>query len=365
MNRNIRILTFIVSLISLISLKNNLRAEINNRPSKIKKDKISFVAYPMAFYSAGTGLAGGIASRMLFNEYTDRKISSLSFMGYYTEQGQYSMKLKPEVYLNEEKYRLSGLVEYKYKTSSYYGIGNDTALEDEVLFASKFINIQLSAQRMIFPNFYFGFQYQLAHNRITDSDNLSLIGGSAAQVSDEGISSGFGALITFDTRNNNIYPLSGNLMELSAITYHPYLGSDYPFHSYMIDLCNYQTLFSNHVLAFQGVAGITLGDPPFYMMNDLEDTLRGFSNNRFVDKNMFALQAEYRLPLFGRFGMVGFVGLGQVFDELSNFSIGEFIPSAGLGLRVKLIKGHNINLRIDYGKSSVDSSFDIKFMEAF
>ena len=119
------------------------------------------------------------------------------------------------------------------------------------------------------------------------------------------------------------------------------------------------------MLAFQGVAGITIGDPPFYMMNDLEDTLRGFSNNRFVDNNMLALQTEYRLPLFWRLGMVGFVGVGQVFDDLSNFSIGEFIPSAGLGLRVNLIRDHSINLRIDYGVSSVDSSFDIKFMEAF
>ena len=63
--------------------------------------------------------------------------------------------------------------------------------------------------------------------------------------------------------------------------------------------------------------------------------------------------------------MVGFAGVGQVFSKDSTFSLNEFKPSAGLGLRLRLVKDQPINLRIDYGWSSDDSSFEFNFMEAF
>jgi hypothetical protein len=108
-----------------------------------------------------------------------------------------------------------------------------------------------------------------------------------------------------------------------------------------------------------------LGNPPFQAMFSLEDTLRGYSEGRFIDRNVITVQAEYRLPLFWRLGLVGFVGAGQVADNLGDFRVDGFKPSTGAGLRFCVIEDEHINLRIDYARGVGDSSLDIKIMEAF
>jgi hypothetical protein len=101
------------------------------------------------------------------------------------------------------------------------------------------------------------------------------------------------------------------------------------------------------------------------MMNSLDDYLRGFGDNRFVDKNVIAFQAEYRIPLFWRLGAVIFTGAGEVFDNLGSLTLGGFKPSAGLGLRMAIIRDPKQNLRIDWAKSIDDSTLEFGFKEAF
>jgi outer membrane protein assembly factor BamA len=330
---------------------------------KMPSVRTHLAGYPIAFYSNETGAAAGLASKLLLSGYSDQRVSSLTFVGYYTTNGQYSIKLKPELYMGSEKYKLSGKVQYKYANDPFFGIGNSTIIEDVVYYSSKFFKFDMSAQRRVLPNLYVGPQYNLAHNRLTDDSEL--IDNGLQTVRDGGLSSGIGIHLTYDTRDSNMYPIKGSYLEFSALTYQSFLESDYKFNSYFIDLCNYRTLFGDHVLALQGVFGVISGSPPFLLMNSLEDTLRGFSDNRFVDKNVAAFQAEYRLPLFLRLGAVGFVGVGQVGDKVSSFTLGGFKPSAGAGLRMTINREHRINLRIDYGRSADDSSFDINFMEYF
>jgi outer membrane protein assembly factor BamA len=325
--------------------------------------RTQLAGYPIAFFSNETGAAAGLASKLMLSGYSVQRVSSLTFLGYYTTNGQYSIKLKPELYLGGENYKLSGKIHYKYANDPFFGIGNSTNIEDVVYYRSRFFYFDMSAQRRVLPNLYVGPQYNLTHNRLTGDSEL--MNSGLQTVRDEGVSSGIGIHLTYDTRDSNIYPTKGNYLELSALTYQSFLESDYQFNSYLIDLCNYRTLFGDHVLALQGVFGSIVGSPPFLLMHSLEDTLRGFSDNRFVDKNVVSFQAEYRLPLFWRFGAVGFVGVGQVTDSLSSFTLGGFKPSAGAGLRMTINREHRINLRIDYGRSADDSSFDINFMEYF
>jgi outer membrane protein assembly factor BamA len=169
-----------------------------------------------------------------------------------------------------------------------------------------------------------------------------------------------GVLTSWDSRDNGIYPTRGNHFQFSAAHYGNYLGSDYAFSSFLFDLCHYMPVFKNHVIAFRGVVGTMLGNPPFQAMFSLEDTLRGYSEGRFIDRNVITVQAEYR-----RLGLVGFVGAGQVADNLGDFRVDRFKPSTGAGLRFCVVQDERINLRIDYARGVGDSSLDIKIMEAF
>lgn len=58
----------------------------------------------------------------------------------------------------------------------------------------------------------------------------------------------------------------------------------------------------------------TGGQPPFYgnCTYGTNSELRGYQAGRYLDRYMFATQAEYRLVLPWRYGLVAFGGLGEV-----------------------------------------------------
>ena len=57
--------------------------------------KTRIALYPVAFYSGETGAAGGFATMLLFPGYSQQRIPTIGLLGYYTQNGQYSVKLKP------------------------------------------------------------------------------------------------------------------------------------------------------------------------------------------------------------------------------------------------------------------------------
>jgi outer membrane protein assembly factor BamA len=55
--------------------------------------------------------------------------------------------------------------------------------------------------------------------------------------------------MNWDTRDNIFYPLAGSYYQLTAAVFDSWLGSDYTFNLYQIDLRNYFSLFPKHLLA--------------------------------------------------------------------------------------------------------------------
>ena len=74
-------------------------------------------------------------------------------------------------------------------------------------------------------------------------------------------------------------------------------------------------LKENHIIAFNSVLFMNYGGVPFLDMSRVggDDILRGYASNRFRDHHFSGVQLEYRFPVWWRFGMVVFAGLGDVF----------------------------------------------------
>ena len=80
---------------------------------------------------------------------------------------------------------------------------------------------------------------------------------------------------------------------------------------------------------------------------------------------MFAAQAEYRLELFWRIGLVGFFGVGQVASGFDKFSKQNWLPGGGFGLRLLVAKENHVSLRIDFAWGRDSSATYISGGEAF
>jgi len=93
-----------------------------------------------------------------------------------------------------------------------------------------------------------------------------------------------------------------------------------------------------------------------------------FREGRFRDRYSFFSQVEYRWQALDRIGFVFFGGVGEVTDKLSNLGLNNLKYSLGSGIRFKIVKSENLNIRIDYalGLGTIkDQNFYLGIAEAF
>ncbi|MBK8845049.1 MAG: hypothetical protein IPO27_00260 [Bacteroidetes bacterium] len=134
-----------------------------------------------------------------------------------------------------------------------------------------------------------------------------------------------------------------------------------------VDLRKYITFYNRYTLALQAYGNFNNGTVPFRAMPAIGGAryLRGCYRGRFRDNNLMVIQGETRVHLFQRIGMVAFAGIGQVADKARNFDSQAFRYNYGMGLRYKLNKKENINLRFDMGFTKEGHGLYIVFAEAF
>jgi hypothetical protein len=171
-----------------------------------------------------------------------------------------------------------------------------------------------------------------------------------------------------DTRLNRFYPTNGTLLDFTSDFFSQGLGSKYSFQSYKFTVNKYWTLTKQQVLAYNGFACLTGGQPPFYgnCIYGTNNELRGYIAGRYLDRYMAATQLEYRLALPKRFGVVAFGGLGGVVPGGNQpFRTKNFLPSGGGGARFELSKKYHVNLRVDLAQGTDGHTWGMGVGEAF
>ncbi len=182
-----------------------------------------------------------------------------------------------------------------------------------------------------------------------------------------GTGSALGGVAVLDTRDNIINAYKGRLAEFSTYFYRPAIGSTFNFTVVNGLYQQYWQLRPRHVLALQSRVRLAYGNIPFLDMSTLgnDDLLRGYPKNRFRDRHFAGTQLEYRFPLFWRIGWVAFAGVGDVFEQTTDFSWNSAKYSIGTGLRFLVNPAERLNVRLDYGRGREGGYFYFIVSEAF
>jgi outer membrane protein assembly factor BamA len=276
----------------------------------------SFVIAPLPISSPalGSGIVPILA--YIFPLDTDDKTSPPSVVGaagLVTDNGTRAFDLAGEFYFKENSYRTTAAFARGNLNYSLYGLGvgasqpklplNQTG---QVVFA-EFL-------RRLGWKFFLGPRFIWGSSLITlRSNNL----GTVPLPPDLGLHTALTAVgfrLQRDTRPNRFYPTSGTLLDFTSDFFSQGLGSKYSFQSYKFTFNKYWSLTKQQVLAYNGFACFTGGQPPFYgnCIYGTNNQLRGYIAGRYLDRYMAATQLEYRLALPKRFGVVAFGGLGEV-----------------------------------------------------
>ena len=367
---------FLITLILLFSLSLNgsdFPGQENDPPQDTEDHKkVGFAVIPVAFYQPETKFGGGMVGLFSIRPHPsaeNRRPSTVSLLMIYTQLNQFNFHIQPEIYLKNESFLIKGEFVTKRFSYKFWGIGSESPDEAEEDYIPRSTMLKLSLQREIIPStsLYAGIQYQMENYTILEKERGGILDSGQVQGSLGSRISGLGFILNWDTRDKIHFPTKGNFWQLSSMFNRKSLGSDLDFSSLMLDLRTYRALFGSHVLAFQGLFYSISGTPPFrhYPKMGGSNIMRGYYSGRYRDKNLAAVQAEYRLPVIWRFGLVGFAGLGGVSETLGGFQWKDFRYSFGVGLRFKIFPSDGTNLRVDFAFGENSSGVYFTARESF
>lgn len=321
---------------------------------------------PIIFSSPDTRLAFGVLPQLVFRTSSSSNPSSIRLDSYYTQNRQYHILLRPSFWLSNNSKQLSAKLSFKKWPTSFYGIGNNTSADEQEKFTETLYEASLQGNTHIGSNYYAGASYSFRHANINPFEETGSLATGDLNGTGKTLISAVGLVLKRDTRDNHFYPQKGSYHTLEIFSSAKLLASNFAFTRFTLDLRRYFPIHSSHVLALQGVFSVAAGCLPFRMLSSVGSTLRGYSTVRYIDRNLAAFQAEYRVvPVFGRFGFAGFAGVGDVFNQAGDLRPGRLKFSAGIGIRYLFSRSEKINIRLDYGIGKDSSGDYIDLNEAF
>lgn len=309
---------------------------------------------PAVTYSPETSLGLGIRAIRIFRpaEGSINRPSTLPITFLYTLNKQMIFSAALDLWMNENVDHFSARLELSDYPFEFYGLGNDASGKEAEHYASKIIHVVATYQKRLGRRFYIGSQYAFKWEDVYQISEGGLLEAGKVLGSNGQRISGLGLALSYDSRNNIFQPDQGAYHQAQLIRYHPFFGSQFTFTKYTVDFRKYIDVHNKQVLAVQARYSFTSGHPSFQEVALLggSDIMRGYFEGRYRDRNAMVYQAEYRIPVYRKLGVVFFGSAGQVADQVSSFALKNFKYGGGLGFRYRLTDdGLNLRLDLAYG----------------
>ncbi|MBX2928666.1 MAG: BamA/TamA family outer membrane protein [Saprospiraceae bacterium] len=337
----------------------------------LPKRNNSLIAIPIAYYTPETRLAAGVAGMYTFRfgEPGGAGRPSQVQLGFaYTQEKQLLFYLPFQLFSGDDNWQVSGELGYYRYVYQFFGIGNETRIEDKENYDVNFPRIRLNVLRLVAPRHYLGIRYWWDDYQMVRTAEGGLLAPGNITGSTGGVVSGAGTIWNYEGRDNIFYPTKGYWTEVELFAGNKALGSDFNFNRFSFDAAGYFSKSPRHVVALHAGLVFMSGDPPFQQLAFIGGPrrMRGYFEGRLRDKNLWMLQAEYRTQLSGRFGAVAFAGMGAVAPRAGSLFSQKLNAAFGGGIRFRLSKKEYINLRLDVGINTQGEVFPyLTVREAF
>jgi hypothetical protein len=351
-------------------------AQINLEKDSIthKGKKRKLFAFPAVIYSPETTLAFGGAGNYYFKLGHDSttRTSYIQALALYTLRNQTVLGSESVIFFHNEKYLLKTKASASYFPDRFWGLGNDSGSDFERYTIGQFY-LYPQLLRRTYKKLFLGAAFEIQNVFSFDYGKNSPPGQSLFDVQNVNgrkgsFVSGLGFVALWDGRDNAFSPSKGFYFSYSINDFTEFLGSKYNFTSQSVDIRKYISLTGSQVFAFQFVLNTNNGTVPVRSMANIGSNtiMRGYYEGRFTDNNLIAFQAEHRIHLINRIGMVVFGGAGRVGSKTTDvFTFSGLKPALGTGVRYAIDKKEKLNFRFDIGFGQRSSGFYFYITEAF
>jgi hypothetical protein len=340
-------------------------------PAAKKPKRGEFVIAPIPITSPAVGSGLVLAVGYVFKLKEEDKTSPpsvIGMVGAFTNNGSRGGGLGGRLYFGENKYQttfafVKGRVNY-----DFFGIGRlpgRDPISVEIhqggtIFFGEFL-------RNVGKNIFVGPRYQHRSLFARFGGEPTQGGFEIPEIDIQATTVALGFHVQRDLRDSTFYPRKGSIFNLTGDFFDQALGSKRQYQTYKVQYNKYHPVGDKGVLAYRGMICSANQSVPFYDLCffGVNNDLRGYTGGEFQNRRMFATQAEFRKELKGRFGVVGFGGIGAIARRWNEFRMDELLPAAGAGLRFTLDKKNHINYRIDWAIGRAGHTLVIGVGEAF
>lgn len=347
------LLVFLLSLLSFYTLASDT--------TRVKKVRI--YPFPAIGYAPETRwyFGGVVLFNMRFNRDTLLRTSTFETEINFTQNKQLIISAGFDLQFFKNKFRWIGDNGYYKFPEDYWGIGNQTSDQIKVRYNATRTELDNSFLIKFKRIYYAGIRQRYHQIKLKETIPFTDLPSAGNVIH----ASGIGPRLMIDSRDNTLNATKGIYLSLNYQWYFSLLGSDSRFSKSEFDFRIYRKIHKNGVAAFQSVAGFAEGKIPFRMLPMLgsESIMRGYYQGRYRSDAFYAVQGEYRLTVWRWLGGAIFGGAGKVTEVNENGFV--LHPTYGAGLRIRIDKKENVNLRFDYARGDYSDGFYVSFGEAF
>ena len=355
----------VINFIGLVLLTGIITPEgfAQNMDTAITYRKVKVLPVPSFGYSPETGSYIGAVALFTLDFYhdTNTRISNAKVEFNYTWRRQIIFEGEWNYFFKQEKWYTQGLLQYMRYPDLYYGIGETTPQNDEVLFESNRIVADFNILRKVADKTFIGPKFRYLDYRAVQYDTSNVV---YPELKDAGIG-GIGVTLLKDTRNNLLNSSAGTYLEMTP-TYN-YAGN-YSYIKLWADARGYKSIGPKLILSGRFLNEITIGNAPFFDCSLIggDNKIRGFYYGRYREQNLSTIQGEARMIVWWRIGFAAFGGLTKLYPGFDALSFNNIKTNYGGGIRFVIDRKQNINLRLDYAiASGGQDGFYISFGESF
>lgn len=245
-------------------------------------------------------------------------------------------------------------------SNSFYGIGNGSAFGDREFYTKEPFEASIAMSRGFSRVLVgqVGVRFRAIRNsgfdpagrmlRVPDAD------GRASYTS------AFG-MMRYDSRNSTVHPSTGIVVQADYEYAPEVTPGNASLSRYGVAAQGYVPVFTNDLIlagrvAVAGVDGDRI--PPHFLLSvGGNGTLRGSTQDRFLDRVVAVTNGELRFPIFRRFGGVAGIDLGRVWPSLKHMGLAGWAMNPTAGLRF-IMETFVVRLDVGFGEETTGVYFN-------
>ncbi|MGM0403243.1 MAG: BamA/TamA family outer membrane protein [Thermodesulfobacteriota bacterium] len=331
--------------------------------------RAGFLIVPLPIYTPETKAAFTLTGMVHFRENEVSRPSTFMAFLAYSQLGQFRAAGSAQSYLADGRLHIAGSMGGAKWPDKFFGIGTDNTEDDEEDFTSRDFTGRLALQYRLGKHLKSGLSTEFQHYEITKMEEGGILDTGNVRGAQGGDIFGIGPIVTFDSRDDSFFPRTGVYGQFSAVMFPDSLG-EYDFQRYRADLRRYIPAGERGVVAVQAYVNVVRGDIPFTNLSRIGggggfSLVRGYYSGLFRERDVAALQAEYRTQVWKKLGAAVFGSAGVIGNDLFRARELAIKPAGGFGLRYRVGGEETINLRFDFAVGNDSSGVYFNILESF